>query len=1136
MANYNTLRLILKLSVIVLTISMNNDALRNGVVAAASQLMIEPLWDMTDTLNSTNVCFVDDDVGQGMVRFMGSSDLSCSLQVTAPQGTYIGLKLQGNINKSTEHSFLYVERLGNLEVCLNKYIVFEKQHEGCFSILSHPNISVVMYGVANVFVSDISSLGIPPECPEFNTQRYGENVSQTSNCYSVNGYTNKITCEQGLGLNCRLKFLILENCDAILGPREVTFRCNDFTPSQNQTNLIIYHHGITTLDLSGNRIVEIRNDSFLDLQTLQSLSLQYNNLATLHAGSFHGLFNLQILLLHNNKLRSLPEALFHDLFKIKELHLYSNMIRTLPDQLFYGLGNLEILYLNENQMINLTEGLFAGLNKLRQLWFGTNMLVSLPTRVFYNLTNLELLALYNNQLTSLNRNWFSSLNKLAVLYVAGNELTSFEDGIFQDLVSLKELWGYDNNIMQLSARSLLGLNNLYSLIMHNIQLKQLKGKVFQNLTNLNRLYLGYNQLSALPDGVFHGLVNLKYLELPKNKIKRLNEALLFGLNNLYTFDIGANVLTLLPYHLFKTSEDTDSIHIQIQLTNLILQNNSIAAIPSSFFKDLQNLKQLTLSGNSLISLNPGLFQDLSHLNLLVVGPNKFTELSGGVFDGMSNLHILFLHECKLYYLDIAVFRGLNNLRILYLSRNNLTHLRDDIFKYTPNITFIDLSQNNLYTTPIFKHPFLVFVNVRNNPLTKISHLSLSFLGNNSEVFASQHEICDCYVPPGVFCSASDKRSPYLTCGRLLDDRALAVMMWLMGINAFGGNLFVLAWRWLKRDSHSNKVNTILLSNLATSDLLMGVYMLIIASADSYFGDYFPMQSESWRSGITCRIAGALSIAASEASVFFVMLISIDRFICIRFPYSTKRIGKKSVVVIAGITWLTSFALGIVPSVLSQSGTNFKFYDNSHVCIGLPLALTKTYFTKDTPEQVALDAFGFTFYYFRQTFTTTPTGLVNGLYFAVAVFLGLNCICYLIILGCYIEIIRAVKRSAKQVGRSRDMKEQIKLTVKVTAIVATDFLCWFPIILLGILVQVRVVELPPSVYAWCVTFVLPINSAINPYLYTVSEIISNAKTKGSKKSKISKTQSCPSGSTNTHSSKVSNTSSANMNKHENNTSV
>ncbi len=45
-------------------------------------------------------------------------------------------------------------------------------------------------------------------------------------------------------------------------------------------------------------------------------------------------------------------------------------------------------------------------------------------------------------------------------------------------------------------------------------------------------------------------------------------------------------------------------------------------------------------------------------------------------------------------------------------------------------------------------------------------------------------------------------------------------------------------------------------------------------------------------------------------------------------------------------------------------------------------------------------------------------------------------------------------------------------------------------MLGILVQLKIVLLPSSVFAWCVTVVLPINSAINPYLYTIASLISN----------------------------------------------
>ena len=257
-----------------------------------------------------------------------------------------------------------------------------------------------------------------------------------------------------------------------------------------------------------------------------------------------------------------------------------------------------------------------------------------------------------------------------------------------------------------------------------------------------------------------------------------------------------------------------------------------------------------------------------------------------------------------------------------------------------------------------------------------------------------------------------------------------------------------------------------------------------------------MQSETWRSGITCRIAGSLSIISSEASVFFVTLISIDRFICIRFPFSVHKLTKRSVTVTAIILWIFSLALGIIPS--SLSGRNVKFYDNSHVCVGLPLALVERFITAESFERKRYESTEYYGYYNDKfTFNTTSIGSTQGLFFSSAVFLGLNCLCYFIIFGCYVEIIRSVLKSSREAKLNKEMKDQVRMTTKVAAIVATDFCCWFPIIVLGIMVQTRVLELPPSVFAWSVTFVLPINSAINPYLYTISAIISDRKVKNIK---------------------------------------
>ena len=571
--------------------------------------------------------------------------------------------------------------------------------------------------------------------------------------------------------------------------------------------------------------------------------------------------------------------------------------------------------------------------------------------------------------------------------------------------------------------------------------------------------------------------------MQNNKLENLPSGLLNGLTNLLDLGIYTNQITSLSENLFNETSN---------LLILRMHHNRFKSFPQQLFRGLKFLKQLYTYGNQLQLLHGTLLQDLINLRVLDLAQNQVEQISSGLFSGLTNIQILDLNTNNLKFLPIKIFEGLKALDTLLLQFNQLRVLVNAIFEDTPNLAILDISGNNLNNIPEINQLYhLSFLNLRENKLSKIDRFTFINLPNETELIVSQTEICECYVPsPTTKCTAVDVRSPYLTCNRLLSDKTLVVMMWLIGLNALGGNLFVLSWRKRKPDedkggSDKHRVQSFLLSNLALSDLLMGIYMLLIASADIYFGENFPMQAEIWRSGITCRIAGTLSILSSEASVFFVTLISIDRFINIRYPFSQRKLGKKSSVVIVASLWVISLALGLIPSTLA--GINHKFYDNSHVCIGLPLALTEL-FTKSVSEE-RVDTSSYSFYLLKFTVQSESQGKVSGSFFATAMFLGLNCICYLIILISYVEIVRVVYKSSKRVGINREMKTQIIMTAKVAAIVLTDFLCWFPIILLGMLVQAKVLTLPPSVFAWCVTFVLPINSAINPYLYTIAQLIS-----------------------------------------------
>ena len=64
---------------------------------------------------------------------------------------------------------------------------------------------------------------------------------------------------------------------------------------------------------------------------------------------------------------------------------------------------------------------------------------------------------------------------------------------------------------------------------------------------------------------------------------------------------------------------------------------------------------------------------------------------------------------------------------------------------------------------------------------------------------------------------------------MIENSDLRKIIWLLGVLAVLGNLAVIAWHLIRRDDHP--VQTCLITNLALSDFLMGVYLMIVAIQD-----------------------------------------------------------------------------------------------------------------------------------------------------------------------------------------------------------------------------------------------------------------------------------------------------------------
>ena len=112
---------------------------------------------------------------------------------------------------------------------------------------------------------------------------------------------------------------------------------------------------------------------------------------------------------------------------------------------------------------------------------------------------------------------------------------------------------------------------------------------------------------------------------------------------------------------------------------------------------------------------------------------------------------------------------------------------------------------------------------------------------------------------------------------------------------------------------------------------------------------------------------------------------------------------------------------------------------------------------------------------------------KGWQYSALVFLGINLSAVISMLLLYTKMFMILNEDRKSsipdhVDKHR---EDMVLAVRFFFIVFTDCLCWLPIVLIKILAFIHPDIVSPTVYAWVVVFILPINSAINPLIYTIA---------------------------------------------------
>ena len=99
-------------------------------------------------------------------------------------------------------------------------------------------------------------------------------------------------------------------------------------------------------------------------------------------------------------------------------------------------------------------------------------------------------------------------------------------------------------------------------------------------------------------------------------------------------------------------------------------------------------------------------------------------------------------------------------------------------------------------------------------------------------------------------------------------------------------------------------------------------------------------------------------------------------------------------------------------------------------------------------------------------------------------LCLNFACFFVITVCYVIINVLNRRCSEKSGSSQNRltaKKNRAIQKRITAIIATDFMCWVPFSIICALHNLKVID-ATDWYVYLPMLGLPINSVINPLLY------------------------------------------------------
>ena len=271
----------------------------------------------------------------------------------------------------------------------------------------------------------------------------------------------------------------------------------------------------------------------------------------------------------------------------------------------------------------------------------------------------------------------------------------------------------------------------------------------------------------------------------------------------------------------------------------------------------------------------------------------------------------------------SALAGCPKLKTLNISRSiKLTTITDEGFQSTPLLEILD---------------------VRGSPLKDFPSGLLRSLVSLKVVYADNYKLCCEAMLPEDFnlnnCHAEQDLPA--SCKDLLKSNVYRVFLLLFASLSVVGNVgsFVVRLYFGNKSAGLGSFG-IFVTNLSIADFVMGVYLAIARVADKIYHGIYLWYDDQCKQSAVCKVAGFLCLRSSEVSAFIICLITLDRFLALRFPFSRLHFSRGSAPIACAVVWVIGIALATVP--LLHMTSHWEYYSQTGICIPLPFTTSERF--------------------------------------------------------------------------------------------------------------------------------------------------------------------------------------------------